>query len=70
MKSKRRIFLALLAISGVFYAVDCLVVVTLGKHPDVPWYESGIYAGGPFGFLVTGFLFVFAFGFLLFGRGR
>ena len=71
MKSARlRVFLALLGMSGAFYVVDCLIVLTHKHSPDVPWYESGIHAGGPFGFAVTAAIFVFALGVLLFAKDR
>ena len=72
MKSKRlQLFLALLALSGAFYVVDCLAVLLIsGSRPDLAWYERGIYAGGPFGFLVTAAMFVFALAVLLFARNR
>lgn len=56
--------------SGAFYVVDCLIVLTEADRPDVPWYESGIYAGGPFGFLLTAAILVFALGVLLFAKDR
>jgi hypothetical protein len=65
-----RAFFALLALSGVFYVIDCLVVLTDKDRPDVPWYESGIHAGGPFGFVVTAAIFVFAIGVLHFAKNR
>jgi hypothetical protein len=34
-----------------FYLTDCLAAHQ--SHPNVPWIESGIYCGGPFGFLAT-----------------
>jgi hypothetical protein len=71
VKSARlRIFLALLVTSGAFYVVDCLIVLTEKDRPDVPWYESGIYAGGPFGFFLTAAVLVFALGVLLFAKDR
>lgn len=33
------------------YLGDCLIAHP--THPDVPWIESGIYCGGPFGFVAT-----------------
>ena len=55
-KSKRRLrlFYEWLALGGLFYVVDCLVVTYAGQtRPDLPWYERGIYAGGPAGILFT-----------------
>jgi hypothetical protein len=72
VKSKRlQVFFALLGMSVVFYIIDCLVVLLIDvRRPDVPWYEIGIYAGGPFGFFITAALFVFAPGVLLFAKDR
>ena len=71
MKSKRlQSFLGMLTTAGLFYLGDCIVVVTSRDHPGVPWYESGIYAAGPFGFFLTAACFLAAVGSLLFGRRR
>jgi hypothetical protein len=34
-----------------FYLVDCFNAHP--THPDVPWIASGLYCGGPFGFVAT-----------------
>jgi hypothetical protein len=54
-KSRRFQFLDGWLIVGVlFYLVDCLVVACGSQsHLDLPWYERGIDAGGPFGILLT-----------------
>ena len=66
-----RVFLALLALSVGFYVADCFLVLFISKNrPDVPWYESGIYAARPFGFSLSVAMFVFAFVVLLFGKDR
>jgi hypothetical protein len=38
-------------IAGVlFYLIDCLIATSFAKSSlDLPWFERGIYAGGPFG---------------------
>jgi hypothetical protein len=55
-RSKRRLKrLADWMIVGVYlYIVDCLIVTYLLKlRLDLPWYERGIFAGGPAGILLT-----------------
>ncbi len=42
-----------MAMTGCFYLVDCLLSVMVGRHTELPFYERGVYAGGPYGFLVT-----------------
>jgi hypothetical protein len=69
-KSKRAIVCGLLILSGVFFLVDCLVVSVLGKHPELPWIERGIFAGGPAGILTTASVVVAAFWILIFGKDR
>jgi hypothetical protein len=70
-KSKRlETFCALLTLGGAFYVVDCLVVILLKDHPDVPWFERGIYAASPAGFFWTAGTIVCAFGYLIFGKDR
>jgi hypothetical protein len=64
--SRVGIFCGLLGVSCIFYVVDCFFAFR--DHPDVPWFESGIYAGGPIGFLATVLCVVFAFGYLIFGK--
>jgi hypothetical protein len=68
-KSTRvRLFLFFLAAGVTFYLVDCLISFT--KYPQIPWFETGIYAGGPAGFYLTVVSFVAAFGCLLFKKTK
>jgi hypothetical protein len=70
-KSKQlEVFCALLILGGFFYDVDCLIVILFKRHPEVPWFESGIYAGGPAGFFWTAGTIVCAFGYLIFGKRK
>ena len=55
-KSKQRLklFYAWLIVGGLFYVVDCLVVTYAAESRlDLPWFERGMYAGGPAGILLT-----------------
>ena len=55
-RSKRRLKrLTVWLIVGVcFYIIDCLIVTYLAElRLDLPWYERGIYAGGPAGIVLT-----------------
>ena len=61
---------ALLLLGVVFYAIDCLVVIAFKRHPEVPWFERGIYAGSPAGFFWTAGIIVIAFGYLIFGKDK
>jgi hypothetical protein len=60
--SKRRqerpatVLIATLVGTGWFYLWDCLGAHA--EHPDVPWIQSGVYAGSVFGFLATVCLFI------------
>jgi hypothetical protein len=38
--------------------VDCLCSYIFKIHPELPWYERGIYAGSPVGFGFTIIVFV------------
>jgi hypothetical protein len=70
LKSRRFSFLYGWLIVGVlFYLVDCLVATSVTKASlDLPWFERGFYAGGPFGiFLTLGWL-AFPVGRLIFKR--
>jgi hypothetical protein len=52
MKSRKfKFYRDWLIVGGVFYIIDCLVVSD--SHPDLPFFERGIYAGGPVGILFT-----------------
>jgi hypothetical protein len=55
IRSKRFQFLYGWLIVGVlFYVVDCFVATSFPESSlDLPWFERGIYAGGPFGILLT-----------------
>jgi hypothetical protein len=61
-------FCVYLLIGIVFYLIDCLLASS--KHPDVPWLERGIYAGGFAGFDWTIVVVVAGFGFLIFGKDK
>jgi hypothetical protein len=53
----------------LFYLVDCLVATSVDKTSiDLPWFERGIYAGGPFGILLTVAWLVFPVGRRIFKR--
>ena len=60
---------ALLLLASVFYVVDC-VIVTFSRQLEVPWFERGIYAGGPYGFVLTAGTILFALGYLIFGKDK
>jgi hypothetical protein len=52
-----------------FYLVDCLVATILTDSSlDLPWFERGIYAGGPFGIFLTASWLVFPIGRIIFKR--
>jgi hypothetical protein len=65
LKSKRfNLLYGWLIVGVLFYLVDCWVATSFDKSSlDLPWLERGIYAGGPFGILLT-------IGWLLFPVGR
>lgn len=68
-KSKRfGRFVFFLASAAVFYLVDCLV--SHSEYPELPWFETGIYAGGPLGFVVTVLFALAAFWHLVFGKNK
>ena len=56
--TRLRVFFCFLAVSGLFYLVDCLVFFR--EHPELPWFETGIYATSPAGFYLTVGLMVIA----------
>jgi hypothetical protein len=59
IKSRRFGFLLGWLIVGLcFYLVDCWVATSF-SNSSVPWFERGIYAGGPFGILLTVAWFAF-----------
>jgi hypothetical protein len=61
-------FFALLTTSGVFYLWDCLGAAS--DHPELPWFERGIYEGGLAGFYLTVGFLAAAFWYLLFGKSK
>lgn len=48
-----------------FYLVDCWVATNV-SNSSLPWFERGIYAGGPFGILLTVSWFTFPLGRLVY----
>ena len=67
-KSARlKIFTAFMIIGGACYLVDCSVVSLSKTHPEIPWLYRGVYAGGPFGILVTATCVMIGLGSLIFG---
>jgi hypothetical protein len=46
-------WLAMLVTAFAFYLIDCLVVLTIDPHSNLPWYENGLYAKGPFGIVFS-----------------
>jgi hypothetical protein len=69
-KSRRFQFLYGWLIVGVFfYFVDCLVVTAFDKQTlNLPWFDRGIFAGGPTGILLTIGWFAFPVCRLIFKR--
>jgi hypothetical protein len=69
-KSRRsKFFYRWLIVGVVFYLVDCLVVTLVDKTSlELRWFERGIYAGGPFGILLTVAWLVFPVGRRIFKR--
>jgi hypothetical protein len=61
------LFTALIALGAVFYLVDCSIVSLSKTHPELPWLYRGVYAGGPFGILVTATVVMIGLGALIFG---
>ena len=67
-KSARlKVFTALIALGAASYLVDCSVVSHFKRHPELPWLYRGVYAGGPFGILVTATVVIIGLGSLIFG---
>jgi len=60
-------FLLFFATGVVFYLLDCLF--KFKEHPDLPWYETGIYDGRR-AFLSTAGLFALAFFWLIFKKDK
>jgi hypothetical protein len=45
----RGVFCGLLILGGGFlYLVDCVIAFALKIHPELPWFERGIYTGPSF----------------------
>lgn len=51
-------FLIVLGLTCCFYLVDCTLVTIFQDHPNSPWIEWGIHAGGPAGFGATVIVFL------------
>jgi hypothetical protein len=68
--SRIAFFLALISLAFAFYLIDCVVSSLVGKHPELPWFERGVYAGSPFGFIATASVLICGFWYLLFGKGK
>jgi hypothetical protein len=70
LSSKRlKIFSAWLIVGVFFYLVDCFVATDLDKSSlDLPWFERGIYAGGPLGIFLTISWFLLPVGRLIYKR--
>ena len=51
-------FLVVLGLTCCFYLVDCMLVTFFQDHPNSPWIEWGIHAGGPAGFGATAIVFL------------
>jgi hypothetical protein len=66
--TRLRTFSYFLATGGTFYLVDCLVSFT--EHLELPWFETGIYAGGAAGFFLSIGFIVIAFGYLILGKDK
>jgi hypothetical protein len=64
------VFLSLLAVVLLFYFVDCFIAIVGGMNADLPWFEIGVYPGGPFGFSGTVAVFIGALWFLIFGKRK
>jgi hypothetical protein len=69
-KSKRfKSLYGWLIVGVLFYLVDCLVATFFAKTSlDLRWFERGIYAGGPFGLVLTVAWFAFPIFRLIFKR--
>jgi hypothetical protein len=66
--TRLRMFSFFLTAGGIFYLVDCLV--SFRDHPELPWFETGIYAGSPAGFYLTIVFIIVAFGYLILGKDK
>jgi len=63
-----KIFSGILLFAVFCYLVDCLG--TYDRHPELPWFQRGIYAGGPTGFYATVCFAIGAFVYLIVGKDR
>ena len=61
-----KVFLAFFTYGCFHYLVGCLLCYS--EHPELPWFETGIYMRSPYGFWMAGGSIVFAFGYLIFGK--
>ena len=54
MNTKRltRIF-GVLVLGTLLYLADCAVALIFNSHPEVPWFELGIFAGTPFALTIV-----------------
>jgi hypothetical protein len=69
MRKRLKLFYVWLIVGVWFYLVDCLVATSFNKTSiDIPWFERGIYAGGPFGIVLTVSWLVFPVGRVIFKR--
>jgi hypothetical protein len=58
-----KLFYVWLIVGVLFYLIDCLIATSFAKSSlDLPWFERGLYAGGPFGILLTVSWLVFPVG--------
>jgi len=64
--SRLRLFLVFFTAGVVFYLMDCLF--NFKEHPDLPWYETGIYETTPRGFILNMLFILFAIAQLFYGR--
>jgi hypothetical protein len=61
-----RKFFTLLAMGFGSYLIDCCS----GDHPELPWFEKGINAGGLAGFYLTLLCIIAALGCLFSKKGK
>jgi len=67
IRSKRvHFFLGCVGLACVLYLLACLF--HFADHPELPWFEAGIYGGGIYGFPVQILFVVIGFGYLIFGK--
>ena len=69
IKSRRlRNALGLIMLGVIWYLLDCAFQIT--DHPDLPWFERGIYAGSPFGFYMDAMFVVAGLGYFIFRKDQ